>query len=298
MMRASIASPALWGWNTLCFLIERHVGLLPYFLPIFLGLFRGPPIRGPTPGKWVRWSLLLAVAVAAGAFLLARPFNFYGGGGAIANRYFLPLYPALWFFPMRALSWRWIVRVVALAALFLLDSWVHPRSYPLTSKGTYRYVTPWRSASCPSRPPRATSNWRAGRTSTPGSSCVSSTSRSSPSVTVSCVCRVGAVESCCSASWLRPPGDRRSTSSCGVLPASSSRSKAASSGGWKTGGERESTSGAPSPATRPGTDQPVRFYRLALRLEGIDEEPVPFKLGATQILETVGLAQISIVLLR
>ncbi len=36
----------------------------------------------------------LAVAFAAVCLFCLRPFNFYGGGGAIANRYFLPIYPA------------------------------------------------------------------------------------------------------------------------------------------------------------------------------------------------------------
>jgi hypothetical protein len=68
--------------------------MLAYFLPLLLGVAAFSPRRG-------RWLLPIAVLLAAACFLLVRPFNFYGGGGAIANRYFLPLYPALWFLAVR-----------------------------------------------------------------------------------------------------------------------------------------------------------------------------------------------------
>ncbi len=128
--------PSLWGWNAVYFLAGRHLGLLPYFLPLVLGLGGGLRDRRA-------WSLLLAVALGCGAFLLLRPFNFYGGGGAIANRYFLPLYPALWFLARRPLRLRWLVAVSAVAALFVGELWLAPRSYPIERRErTYRYVSP------------------------------------------------------------------------------------------------------------------------------------------------------------
>ncbi|HEY4590718.1 MAG TPA: hypothetical protein VII86_15935, partial [Thermoanaerobaculia bacterium] len=80
-----------------------------------------------------------------GCFLLTRPFNFYGGGGAIANRYFLPLYPAFWFAagrPARA-SWAALGAILTalLAAPFLLPLWRHPSAYLLDQDNGYRYVT-------------------------------------------------------------------------------------------------------------------------------------------------------------
>ncbi|HEY0558274.1 MAG TPA: hypothetical protein VGG20_28745, partial [Thermoanaerobaculia bacterium] len=81
---ADIMGPRLSAWNSLYFLTGRDVGILPYYLPLLLGLaaFR----RGEGRGM-----LILAALAAAACFLITRPFNFYGGGGAIANRYFLPL---------------------------------------------------------------------------------------------------------------------------------------------------------------------------------------------------------------
>lgn len=116
--------PRLLGWNVLYFLVGRSVGMLPYFLPLVLGFlaFRGD--RG-------RWAIPLAVLVAAGCFLALRPFDF-AGGGALGNRYFLPLYPALWFLAARASRPIWPLLVAALAAPFLLPVWRHPTAHPLT----------------------------------------------------------------------------------------------------------------------------------------------------------------------
>ncbi|HEY4594038.1 MAG TPA: hypothetical protein VIJ61_16585, partial [Thermoanaerobaculia bacterium] len=124
----------LTAWNSLYFLTGRDVGILPYYLPLLLGLlaFR----RGEGRGM-----LILAALAAAGCFLLTRPFNFYGGGGAIANRYFLPLYPAFWFAAGRPAKAWWALLTALLAAPFLLPLWRHPSGYLLDQDNGYRYVT-------------------------------------------------------------------------------------------------------------------------------------------------------------
>lgn len=125
----------LWAWDAVYFLAGRSVGLLPYFLPLVVGLLGRP--RGAA-----RWSLLLAAALTAAGFLIVRPFNFYGGGGALANRYFLPVYPALWFLPSRPVRGLWLTAVGAAAAPFLWPLWLAPRAYPLDARGVFRYVSP------------------------------------------------------------------------------------------------------------------------------------------------------------
>lgn len=136
---ADTVGPRLTAWNALYFLAGRDVGVLPYYLPLLLGLlaFRRGEGRG---------FLLLAVLVAAGCFLLTRPFNFYGGGGAIANRYFLPIYPALWFAAGRRPRAAWTLAAGALlaallAAPFLAALWRQPRAFFLDEENGYRYVT-------------------------------------------------------------------------------------------------------------------------------------------------------------
>jgi hypothetical protein len=136
---ADLVGPRLTAWNSLYFLLGRDVGILPYYLPLLLGLaaFR----RGEGRGM-----LLLAALAVAACFLLTRPFNFYGGGGAIANRYFLPIYPAFWFAAGRPRSGRamafWAAAAGLLAASFLFPLWRHPRAFFLDADNGYRYVTP------------------------------------------------------------------------------------------------------------------------------------------------------------
>ena len=127
-------SPRLWGWNLVYFLVGRDVGVLPYFLPLLLGVlaFRGD--HG-------RWALPVAAALAVLGFLLVRPFNFYGGGGAIANRYFLPVYPALWYMTARPLRAVTVALAAALAAPFLWPVWRHPAAFPIGEDGRYRHVS-------------------------------------------------------------------------------------------------------------------------------------------------------------
>lgn len=121
-------------WNSFYFLAGRHVGLLPYFLPVALGFlaFRRGEGRG---------ALIFAVLASMALFLAMRPFNFYGGGGAIADRYFLPLYPALWFLAARPSRAGWPLLVTALATPFLLPLWTTPRAFPIDPAGGYRYVS-------------------------------------------------------------------------------------------------------------------------------------------------------------
>jgi hypothetical protein len=127
-------NPRLLGWNVLYFLLGRDFGVLPYFLPLLLGFLAFQRDRG-------RWAIPLAVGAAALAFLLLRPFNF-AGGGALANRYFLPLYPALWFMAARPVRAVWAPLAALAASPFLGPLWSHPTAYPVVGKGEYRIVSP------------------------------------------------------------------------------------------------------------------------------------------------------------
>ncbi|MGB3564448.1 MAG: hypothetical protein WBC09_15470, partial [Thermoanaerobaculia bacterium] len=103
------------GWNLLYFLVGRSVGALPYFLPVLLAL-------GAWSGGARRSTLVLSVLTIGVLFVLVAPFNFFGGPGAIGNRWLLPLYGALWLVPTRRLHWGWIAVTAALAAVFLWPS--------------------------------------------------------------------------------------------------------------------------------------------------------------------------------
>jgi len=122
------------AWNAAYFLAGRHVGVLPYFLPLLLAFWawRGGKGRG---------ALLLAVLAVAALFLVFKPVNFYGGGDSLANRYFLPLYPALWFMAARPRGGRGVLVVFLLAAPFLVPLWTDPWGFPRDADGGYRYVS-------------------------------------------------------------------------------------------------------------------------------------------------------------
>jgi hypothetical protein len=127
--------PRLTAWNVAYLLAGRHVGLLPSFLPLILGLLGYRRTAG-------RWALPVAVAASLACFLYVRPFNFYGGGAALANRYFLPLYPAFWFAIDRPRRLGWPLATALAAAPFLWPLWSAPRASPYTAEGAYRTVGP------------------------------------------------------------------------------------------------------------------------------------------------------------
>lgn len=129
------------AYNALYFVAGRHVGVLPYFLPLLLGLVAFRARRG-------RWALLAAAAVSMALFFYVRPFNIYGGGGSLANRYFLPVYPVFLFAAAAPLkgalarrAWVGPVVVAVAAAPFLWPLWTAPRAFPFGDRGGPAYVS-------------------------------------------------------------------------------------------------------------------------------------------------------------
>ena len=131
---------ALLGHNVVYAFLGRSVGIVPYFLPLVLAC---ACLR---PGSRRRW-LLAGVGLGLLAFLIKSPYNFYGGAGAIANRWFLPLYPVCWFLVERPPSRRWLVASSLMAALFVAPLWWSAASFPVeidadTGAQRLRYVSP------------------------------------------------------------------------------------------------------------------------------------------------------------
>ena len=86
-------------WNALYGLLGKHIGLLPYALPLVL-LLAGWRRTG-------RGWLLAAAACGLLAAWLLSPYDIGGLPAAIGNRLFVPFYVALWFVPERLPS-RWL----------------------------------------------------------------------------------------------------------------------------------------------------------------------------------------------
>jgi hypothetical protein len=89
-------------YNLGYFWLGRFGGAVPYFFPAVLALalflFGGP--RGET--GWLAASALLGSYLL---YIILIPANWYGGGGAIGNRYFLNLLPLVLFLVPRGKEW-------------------------------------------------------------------------------------------------------------------------------------------------------------------------------------------------
>lgn len=131
---------ALLGHNLVYAALGRSIGIVPYFLPLVVAC---ACLRRGSRRRW----LLLAIALGLVAFLIKSPHNFYGGAGAIANRWFLPLYPVCWFLIERPPARRWLAASAVVAALFVGPLWLSAAAFPLEIDGEsgarrLRYVSP------------------------------------------------------------------------------------------------------------------------------------------------------------
>lgn len=90
------------GNNVEYFLVGRHFGFVPYFFPGVVALACWAFSRG----RFAAWRVLnlAGVIVSAVVLLLFLPYTWSGGGGPPGNRYFLSVYPAL-FFLVPPLTW-------------------------------------------------------------------------------------------------------------------------------------------------------------------------------------------------
>jgi hypothetical protein len=78
------------GWNLVYFVVGRHSGLLPYFFP---GLFAAIAFLWPGAKRaWWQWLVLAAAAAEILLIVIWIPYNYFGGGGVLGNRYFMNTY--------------------------------------------------------------------------------------------------------------------------------------------------------------------------------------------------------------
>jgi len=81
--------------NLWYFFFGRHFGFLPFFFPgiLAVGLFFW------RRSSWHVWqcAIFLTVVLSAVAIVIYMPYTWSGGGGPSGNRYFLSIYPALFF---------------------------------------------------------------------------------------------------------------------------------------------------------------------------------------------------------
>ena len=85
----------LLGTNLRYFLVGRHFGFVPFFFPgvVAVLLFLWPS----SPRQMWQWATLGTVVACAVGLVIYMPYTWSGGGGPSGNRYFLSIYPALFF---------------------------------------------------------------------------------------------------------------------------------------------------------------------------------------------------------
>lgn len=127
--------------NATYFLVGRHFGFVPYYFPGAIAFMAWLLSRR----RWEAWRFLTAGAVVVAAVLLLvfLPYTWSGGGGPPGNRYFLSIYPAL-FFLMPPLSssmvglLTWVGGALFTAKLLVNPFAIAKSTWELTEKGPAR----------------------------------------------------------------------------------------------------------------------------------------------------------------
>ena len=115
--KLSLEAPKLLVWNALYAAVGRHVGLVPYFLPLLLLIVFWRQDEG---------GQLLLFLAAIGLLLpvVALPFDFAGLPAALGNRLFIPFYVALWWLPGRTPERAGGLIWLALGTIILWPLWI------------------------------------------------------------------------------------------------------------------------------------------------------------------------------
>ena len=73
------------------------------------------------PGRWRRWQIFSVLTLGASVFvmLVLIPYSWNGGGGPPGNRYFLSLYPTL-FFLLPPIRREWSLALAACLGLLVV----------------------------------------------------------------------------------------------------------------------------------------------------------------------------------
>jgi len=127
--------------NVKYFLVGRHFGFIPYFFPgvVAVALW----VRSDARRSLWRAAIFLTIVASALMLLFIFPYTWSGGGGPPGNRYFLSLYPALFFLvPPLGSAWPGLT-AWTIGALFTAKMLVNPFvaakfTYETTERGFAR----------------------------------------------------------------------------------------------------------------------------------------------------------------
>lgn len=126
-------------YNAFYYFFGRFTGIAWYFFPALLGLILFFWRRK----SFAQWLILGALAGEILIFIVMMPDNYGGGGGALANRYFLNIFPYFCFLPAmrfraREIGFSWIWGAVFIAPILI--SPFHHSHYPATHVKKFPYT--------------------------------------------------------------------------------------------------------------------------------------------------------------
>ncbi len=109
-------------YNLFYYFFGRFNGLAWYFFPAVLALLL---FLGGDKRPW-RWLVFGALAFEIMTYIVLMPTNIGGGGGSLANRYFVHIFPLCFFLPATRLKARHLALVWGMAAVFIAPLLVDP----------------------------------------------------------------------------------------------------------------------------------------------------------------------------
>lgn len=118
-------------YNLFYYFFGRFTGIAWYFFPALLFLF----FFFIEKKKSFQWLVFMALFAEILVYVVLMPDNYAGGGGALANRYFLNIYPLFLFLPLakrrvKDLALIWIVAAIFISPILISPS-IHSH-YPST----------------------------------------------------------------------------------------------------------------------------------------------------------------------
>jgi hypothetical protein len=124
-------------YNLFYYFFGRFTGIAWYFFPalLFLILFF---LEKKT---LLQWLIFIAVFAEIMVYIVLMPDNYAGGGGALANRYFLNIYPLFIFLPLakrrtKDLAFSWIAAAIFISPILISPSFyshypsTHAKKFP------------------------------------------------------------------------------------------------------------------------------------------------------------------------
>jgi hypothetical protein len=112
-------------YNLFYYFFGRFTGVTWYFFPALLFLI----LFFIEKKKLLQWLIFLAAFTEILIYIVLMPDNYAGGGGALANRYFLSIYPLFLFLPLAKRNIKDLALCWVVAAFFISPILVSPSSH-------------------------------------------------------------------------------------------------------------------------------------------------------------------------